>query len=196
MKLLIYDAEIIRAIPAREEPRLDGIEYCLSWGDKAGMGIAVICAYQMGGGFRVFLEDNFEAFKELAADPETLLIGHGNRSFDDPLIEACLGVRIPPERSWDLMRQVQRHQPPGKAHGPSLQALCVANFLPGKSGSGAFAPILWQRGKRGQVIDYCLNDVDQTVKLIELVIEHRLRDTDTGRVLPITLPTSIAATPT
>ena len=191
MRLMIYDAEIRNAIPNRNEPLLEGITYCQGWGDFAGMGVSVICAYVWDQGYRVFLEDNMEAFIALADHPETVVVGFNNRAFDDRLIEACLGVRVPEVRSYDLLRAVRvaRGESPGYAAGGcNLDSLCKANFLPGKSGSGAFAPILWQKGKHGQVIDYCQNDVRQTVDLIELVMAGRLRDPLSGRVLDVAMP--------
>jgi hypothetical protein len=197
MKLLVYDAEILNAIPEKGMAPLEGIRYCQGWGDKVGMGVSVICAYSWDiGRPRVFLQDNFEEFKALAEDPETLLVGFNNHAFDDPLIRAALGITLDERRSWDLLRayRVARGQDPGYiAGGANLDKLCKANFLPGKSGSGAFAPILWQKGKYGQVIDYCLSDCYQTVKLIELVLDGRLRDHESGRILlmPAPLPNSL-----
>jgi hypothetical protein len=39
-----------------------------------------------------------------------------------------------------------------------------------KSGNGALAPILWQRGQVGEVIDYCLNDVHITHELFKVML--------------------------
>lgn len=195
MKLMVYDAEILNAIPSKKETRLEGIQYCQGWGDHVGMGVSVITAYVWDHGYRVFLADNFETFKELAEDPETLCIGFNNRTFDDLLVERSLGINIPPRRSYDLLRAVRvaRGDHPDGVSGPNLGALCEANFLPGKSGSGAFVPILWQKGNHGQVIDYCLNDTAQTVRLIELVMAGRLRDPDSGRILNVAPPVLRAA---
>lgn len=194
MKLLVYDAEIVNAIPERGTPPLEGINYCKGWTDYFGMGVSVVCAYAWDQGYRIFLKDNFAAFRELAEAPDTLCIGYNNRSFDDRLLEQALAINIAPNRSWDLLRaiRVARGVSPGSVGGPTLDALCRANFLPGKTGSGAFAPLLWQKGKCGQVVDYCLNDVIQLKKLVELVIAGRLRDPDSGRILPVTLPGTIA----
>jgi hypothetical protein len=158
------------------------------------MGVSVIAAYVWEQGYRIFLRDNFAAFRELAEAADTLCIGYNNRSFDDRLLEQALAINIAPNRSWDLLRAVRvaRGEGPGSVGGPSLDTLARSNFLPGKSGSGAFAPLLWQKGKHGQVIDYCLNDVIQLKKLVELVIAGRLRDPDSGRILPVTLPGGIA----
>lgn len=195
MKIMVYDAEILNAIPEKNVAPVAGIRYCKGWGDHVGMGVSVICAYVLGGsGYRVFLEDNLGEFKALAEDRETLCVGFNNRVFDDTLCRMALNINIHEHRSWDLLRAVRvaRGQDPGYiAGGPNLDQLCKANFLPGKNGGGAFAPILWQLGKHGQVIDYCLNDVIQLKKLIELVQAGRLRDHESGRILNVTLPVSI-----
>jgi hypothetical protein len=195
MKIVVYDAEIKNAIPVKGEPKIEGIRYCAGWTDYEGMGVSVICAYVWDSGYRVFLADNMHEFKELAEDPETLLVGFNNRAFDDSLVRLALGINIEERRSWDLLRAVRvaRGMDPGYiAGGPNLDSLCKANFLPGKRGSGAFAPILWQQGKHGQVVDYCLNDVMSTKKLVELVLDGRLRDHESGRILvmPAPLPQS------
>jgi hypothetical protein len=189
MKFMIYDCEIEKAILGRDERPLEGIQYCGGWSDKAGMGVSVICAYLWDEGYRVFLKDNMDAFKALAESPDALCIGYNNRAFDDPLVEASLGIKIPPERSWDLYAAVRVSRGTSNApHGPSLDTLARANGLAGKSGNGAFAPILWQKGKVGQVVDYCLSDVTLTVRLVELVMAGRLRDPDSGRILAVAPP--------
>lgn len=190
MKLLVYDCEIENAIPNRNEPLREGIRYCKSWGDHEGMGVSVICAYVWEEGYRIFLADNFPDFKTLVEDSDTLCIGYSNRVFDDLLVARCLGAVIPANRSWDLLRAVRVAQgkSPSSVGGPGLGRLCEANFLRGKSGEGALAPVLWQQGNTGQVIDYCLQDTTLTVKLVELVLAGRLRDPDSGRILPVSLP--------
>lgn len=196
MKLMVYDVEIKNAIPEKGVAPLEGIRYCHGWGDYAGMGVSVICAYVFGGaGYRIFLEDNLEEFKTLAEDPETLIVGFNNRAFDDSVVRLGLNINIEERRSWDLLRAVRvaRGRDPGYiAGGPNLDSLCKANFLAGKSGNGAFAPILWQKGHVGQVIDYCLNDVIMTKKLVELAMVGRLRDHESGRILNVGPPVPAA----
>ncbi len=191
MRIVVYDAEIENAIPTKGEEPIPGIRYCHGWGDHEGMGISVLAAYVWEEGYRIFMKDNAEAFKSLAEAPDTVLVGFNNRVFDDLLVERCWGVAVSPSRSWDLLRaiRVARGDSPGSVGGPGLNRLCEANFLPPKAGHGAFAPILWQKGKVGQVIDYCLGDVLRTVKLVELVHAGRLRDPDSGRVLDVQFPT-------
>jgi hypothetical protein len=199
VKWVVYDAEIVNGILGKGagEIPVPGIQYCAGWTDYLGMGISVIAAYVWGEGYRIFLADNLEEFKVLAEAPDTLCIGFNNRAFDDRLL-AAHGIHVPERRSWDLLRAV-RVARGGSADylkgGPNLDKLCKANFLPGKSGDGAHAPVLWQQGYRGRVINYCLNDTLKTKKLIELVVDHRLRDHESGRVIPVALPSASSEVP-
>lgn len=178
MKLVVYDCEIRHCIPDGKNPIPEGMATCAGWTDYVGMGISVITAYVWGEGYRVFLEDNMDEFKELANHPDTMLAGFHSWRFDDRLIAAVLGVLLPDHRSWDLLRQIAiaaGMNPSGVPHGYSLDALCEANFLPKKTASGAQAPILWQSGLIGTLIDYGLGDTMRTKKLIELALDGRLR---------------------
>jgi hypothetical protein len=200
MKLVVYDCEILNVIPPKEGGMpLPGVKFCKGWGDHAGMGISVICAYVWGEGYRVFLEDNMDEFATLAASDSTILAGFNNHSFDDKLIIACLPAvayapratdagRFPEHRSWDLAREVRRAKgmnpdAPGGGTG-GLDGLARANFLDGKK-STANAPLDWQQGRRGKVIDQCLLDVMLTKRLVELALNSNLRDFETGRKLPV-----------
>ena len=171
MRGLIFDIEIIKAIPSRKEPAMPGIEYCGGWDDHANMGISVISAYECDTGrYRVFLEDNFGAFEDLANVYRGRICGFNSINFDD---KVCAWNGIHVETTYDLLREVWR----GAGLGPEFDArthadfgldrLSQANQLTGKTGHGALAPIQWQQGKRGAVIDYCLEDVRLTATLIE-----------------------------
>jgi hypothetical protein len=59
----------------------------------------------------------------------------------------------------------------GARFSPSgLDAVCKANFGTSKTGNGALAPVDWQRGNYGKVIDYCMNDVRMTNQIMDLVL--------------------------
>jgi hypothetical protein len=164
---IVYDCEIIRCIPPAANPDL---EYCAGWHDHAGMGISVIGVYDyLSDQYRVFLEDNFADFVKLAADREHI-IGFNSLAFDDKL---CAAHELPVTTTYDLLCEVRiasdqpPHYRPGTRPGYSLERLAQANLKVGKSGSGAFAPELWQRGQIGRVIDYCLGDVALTKQLFD-----------------------------
>ena len=106
-------------------------------------------------------------------------------SFDDNLCRAN-GIQI--QTTYDLLSEVRiaSGQPPhyvkGKTRaGYSLERLAQENLGYGKSGQGALAPLLWQRGNYGAVADYCLGDIHIT----RVLFNRRLRliDPNSGAVL-------------
>lgn len=168
MNALVYDIEIIKAIPSFE-PMIEGIEYCEGWCDYANMGISIICAYDyVEERYRVFCKDNFDLFYTLTQNRE-LLIGFNNVGFDNKVL------RLTNNRCYDILREIWISlglDPNVFAYhthgGYSLNEMCKINNIGTKTGHGASAPILWQRGEIGAVIDYCLNDVKLTKDLFEL----------------------------
>jgi hypothetical protein len=165
--VIVYDCEIIKCIPPAVQPDL---QYCEGWHDHAGMGISVIGVYDyLTDQYRVFLKDNFADFVKLVRDREHV-IGFNSLAFDDRL---CAAHGLEVTTTYDLLCEVRvaSKQPPryrpGTRPGYSLERLALANLGTGKSGSGALAPELWQRGQRGAVIDYCLGDVALTKRLFD-----------------------------
>jgi hypothetical protein len=194
--MLIYDCEILKAIQGKKEERLEGIEYCSGWRDFEGMGISCIGAYDCREQrYRIFLKDNFQDFQKLL-DSRSLLVGFNSLAFDNPLITSN-GFTIPDSlQQYDILVEVWR------AHGLSpefkypshvgfgLDDCCRVNFNTGKSGHGALAPVQWQRGEFGSVIDYCLNDVDLTSKLFIFILNSpgEFKSPKTGEKIEIRMP--------
>ena len=179
MKALVYDIEIVKAIPEHDGNNELGIDYCAGWRDHGNMGISVIGAYDYETDrYRVFCKDNFGLF--LDATTGKLLVGFNSIAFDNAVINATLGVTIPEDHCYDLLRETWAAFGLGqvfnyKTHGGfSLDAICKRNFGIKKTGNGALAPKLWQRGEIGAVIDYCLNDVAMTKTFFDHVISGKV----------------------
>jgi len=173
--MIIYDCEIIKGIAKHPEERIDGIEYCDGWRDFKGMGISVICAYDYAEDrYRTFCQDNFDAFQKLV-DSTDIVIGFNSLAFDNPLCNAN-GINIPDAKSYDLLVEIWDAAGLGRefkfpSHiGYGLDACALVNLGAQKSGNGAMAPVCWQRGHIGDVIDYCLNDVRLTKALVDLAM--------------------------
>lgn len=180
---IVYDIEIIRGIPGKGEDPIEGIEYCAGWHDHANMGVSVIGVYDfVDDRFRAFCQDNFDEFSELAKSRKFLITFNGV-GFDDKTLQyhvSIPGVNYYPEENagfdrYDLLREIWislGYNPDKfywKTHGGlGLDAMCEANGLGGKTGNGALAPVHWQQGKIGSVIDYCLQDVKLTRDLFLL----------------------------
>lgn len=178
--MIIYDCEIVKAIQGKiveNEKRIEGIEYCEGWRDFENMGISIIGAYDYETGrYRVFAKGNFDEFQGLV-DSTNLVIGFNSLTFDNPLC-AANGIHIHGKESYDLLVEIwkaagleDQFKYPSHA-GFSLDACAQANFGLGKTGHGALAPIDWQRGNIGRVVDYCLNDVYLTKLLVDQVIDR------------------------
>lgn len=173
--MLVYDCEIEKAIPSRKEAPLQHVEYCGGWTDYENMGISVIGAFDFDENrYRVFCKDNLVEFQELV-DRHDVIVGFNSIAFDNKLC-AANGIDVPDEKSYDLLIQIWK----GAGLDPNfrylshmgfgLDAVCSVNLNSAKSGNGALAPVLWQQGKIGSVIDYCLNDVVLTHKLLSLIM--------------------------
>ena len=178
MKALIYDLEIKNAIQGRNETRIEGIDYCGGWGDHAGMGISVMGAYDVEKNrARVFCDDNKDEFFETVADAD-VIVGFNNIPFDNKVTTLCWdgNKEMLDTKSYDILREIwiAAGLPPAfnpRTHGGyGLDATCKANFGTEKSGNGALAPVLWQQGKIGAVIDYCMNDIALTLQLWRKIV--------------------------
>ena len=192
--MIIYDIEIENAILGRNEIAKAGINYCAGFHDFPNMGIAVIACYDMERErTRTFLKDNLDDFAALVRSTDCI-IGFNNHKFDNKLLMAN-GISLPFGKSYDILEEVwkglgigteYRHETHG---GLSLDALVHANFRIRKTGSGAEAPIDWQEGRRGKVIDYCLADVELTRRLLVKIINcGKLKHPKTGIDITIRKP--------
>lgn len=169
--MIIYDCEIIKAIPVEGKEKIEGIEYCEGWHDFKGMGISVICAYDyIKSKYFIFTEGDFKNFQKLVNDAR-LLIGFNSFAFDIPLCEAH-GIHIPRDKSWDL--QVEIWKAAGLSEtfnrsthgGLGLSACICVNFVGAINSSSNNIPVLWQKGQTDQVIKHCCDDVKAVKDLI------------------------------
>lgn len=197
--MIVYDIEIKKAIE-QHTARIAGVEYCEGWRDFANMGIAVICAYDTEDHrSHVFLDDNLGDFHRLVADADTV-VGFNNWQFDDPLC-AANDITVPKDRSYDLLAEIWRGAGlpttyEGLSHnGLGLNDCACANLGEGKTGHGAMAPLDWQQGKHGQVINYCLNDVHLTWELVDVVMRRGalVDPRNTDRMITVQTPARFLA---
>jgi hypothetical protein len=162
--ILVFDAEIENAIPEKDQAPIPGIKYCKGWHDHAGMGISVMGAYSTKSGRNhVYINYNKDSVIE-AVETHDLIVGFNSVRFDAALVKATWGYDIPNWKHYDIYLAILKgkfdHQK--RVKGYSLDPMAQANLGIGKTGNGAEAPIDWQQGRLGNVIDYCLNDINIT----------------------------------
>ena len=186
--MIVYDIETIRPVrPHDDAHTLPDVEYADGWTDYTGMGIACICCYDYEADhFRVFggSPPDLERFAALAAN--RIVIGWNNHRFDDALL-AAHGIDV--VNSWDIKAALMRAGCGGQ-RGNSLEAFARANLGgASKSMSGDMAPVWWQRGQHERVIDYCLQDVNLTRRLLDRLIQKgELASPLTGKPIRPAIP--------
>ena len=192
MNIIVYDLEILQAIPDKRNTPLPDITYCQGWGDHAGMGISVLGAYDTESDrYRVICNDNKGAAQELFFNPSALFVSFNGIGFDNKVLDAYWGIMVPESQCFDLLVEIWAAHGLGPKFSPrthggfGLDAMCAANGIGAKSGKGAYAPIDWQRGLYGKVIDYCLGDVWLTNKLFKLSQECQLASPKDGTLFRI-----------
>jgi len=174
--MIIYDIEIAKAIPPKDEPREPDLEYCEGWGDHLGMGIAVIGVFDFDTGLpRIFMKDNIDELWKLM-DAHDVIAGFNSKHFDNKIM-AAHGYDVPDEKTFDLYLEIKEAAGAHKyAKGYNLDNCCYVNLGIKKSGHGSEVPALWQRGQHGQVIDYGLRDIMISAKLLQMAMDQPLLD--------------------
>jgi hypothetical protein len=166
---LCYDIEIVNAVPDKKRKPEPGIKYCSGWDDHKGMGVACVCVYDMWTReVRVFTKGNFEDMMELFSQREEIVSYYGTK-FDDKVLKAA-GFNIKTTYDVCLLLRARTGEPDKWERGVSrggmgLGEVAQANGFGAKREDGWKAPIMWQMGQYGRVIDYCIDDAMKTYKL-------------------------------
>lgn len=189
--MIVYDIECIRPVMPRDPDQcLPDIEYAKDWKDYLGMGIACIGAYDAEADlFRVFGGDPPELDRFGAFAANRIIVGWNNRAFDDPLL-AAHGVDV--VQSWDIKAALMAAGGGGQ-RGNSLEDTARVNLGgTGKFADGSMAPVWWQRGQHERVIDYCLQDVNLTRRLLcRLLNRGEITAAATGKPVRPAIPLEI-----
>ena len=199
--MIILDVEIKKGILGRNDLPMDGIEYCEGWRDFAGMGVSVVCTFDLVSKItRVFLEEDLAELQLYLNGQPTG--GFNTRRFDLPLLEHH-GIKVDAALHFDALEKIwialglDPDRFNVRTHGGwSLDNIMTATFGLAKSGHGAMAPVWWQQGRRGKVIDYCCRDVWLEARLIDHLRAGKpvFKDAN-NHTEALIVPGSIIATP-
>lgn len=166
--ILVYDLEIKNPVAS----------LTAGWESPDEMGISVLCAFDYSlMRYRVFMDDNLAEFVERANQPGTLLVAFNQLGFDNRVVRATkiggkpLALRPDAElKQYDMLFESRLGagvDPNVRTPGFKLDDHLSTLGLPMKTGDGAMAPVWWQAGQVGKVIDYCLADAAQERNLFE-----------------------------
>jgi hypothetical protein len=159
--IIVYDLEIKKPI-----------EQCSKgWASHDEMGISVGCAFDYRSmQFRVFMDDNIQELVARLNETDTIVVGFNHIGFDNKLLRAS-GFDLKPDselKNYDMML-ISKLGAGVKTFikGFKLDDHLEALGMPPKTADGKEAPQMYQDGKLGQLVDYCLSDVIREKLLFE-----------------------------
>jgi hypothetical protein len=93
-------------------------------------------------------------------------------------------------RSYDILASLWAADPDRKYERGlnSLGAVSEANDFGTKVLDGALAPRLWAQGHYAELIEYCMNDVEKTRKLFELICTNGTIRRGDGSAITLPMP--------
>lgn len=145
------------------------------WNDTHLLGVSCACVWE-------YRHDRMRVYgdtpEELDALRGRLIEAHRVTSFngwafDFPVIwgqPRGMHVAALYGSSDDLLARIWQAMIPAVSRkGWSLDAIALGTLGRGKTGNGAMAPVLYQAGRWGELVDYCSNDVGVTRDLSDHV---------------------------
>lgn len=185
--MIIFDAEIKKCIPNRSEPRDMALQYCDGWRDFKNMGISVVCTFDLQSKLsRCFTDDNMGELNGYLKGQPTAAFN--SKKFDNLLLKEH-GVEIDEAQHFDVLDCII--QQTGTFSGWSLDSIMQGTMQVAKSGAGALAPVWYQQGQIGKVIDYCLRDVWLEARLVQWCLSGKVLYALNKQPLVINLPSWI-----
>lgn len=162
----VFDCEIKNVIDGQK----------ITWNDHGDMGISVAVAFHYKTmEYKVFMDDNIEELP-LFLNSCDLISGFNITGFDNPLVNASTKTPLRGDLNiYDLLvesrlaagwKQGQQFPRGMKLDDHLLATFGKENM---KTDHGANAPLLWQSGKLGELVSYCIADVKRECMLFEHV---------------------------
>lgn len=167
---LVYDLEIVHAVPQSGVAWPPGTTFCKGWDDKGGMGVSVLVALDMASGrTHVYFEDGLADFEQLARD--RCLVGFNSKHFDDLVLRAQgINVTTTYDLKDELLEGCKAAKAERSAPGRRLDDWARVNLgVAKRDANHALTPVYWQQGKRSLVVNDCIEDVLLTAKLVRRI---------------------------
>ena len=170
MRIITYDLEVAKHIDCKRA----GCD-CekLSWGDagRGKAGLSSLVLYDTATSRYHIYDDNRTDEMIGHLNEADLLLGFNNIQFDKPAIEGHTNQRLIPKQ-FDILQTIRSANGGKFVKGYRLGDICERTLGLEKSGDGALAPDLFQRGHFAELHDYNLNDVYLTRTLFNFIVEH------------------------
>ncbi len=186
-KIVVFDLEIKRPIESLSH----------GWQSHNEMGIACLCLYDYSTNrYRVFDDKNQTECIEILKNYD-LTVGYNTVNFDWQVVNATWKHPIivgstRHSKDFDILREIWKSKglnpdifSPKTHGGVKLDDVAYETIQMRKTLNGELAPRLFQEGRIGEVIDYCLEDVRIEKTLFEFVVQNGYV-TRNGVNIPIT----------
>jgi len=169
--IVVYDLEIKNLVGSV----VDGKK--IGWDNHDKMGISCGVAYHYKtGDYTVFMDDNIQELGRLLNQAE-MVVAFNQVAFDNPLLRAS-GVDLKSDsglNNFDMLEESRlaigwtpsQRFPRGCKLDDHLKATFGADFM--KTEHGSEAPKMYQEGRIGELISYCLADVARERALFEYI---------------------------
>lgn len=167
--IVVWDAEIKNTIDGKE----------ITWKDFGKMHTSVACLYDYrDGDFKVYMDDNLSELSKRLLEAD-LCVAFNCLGFDIPLLinDPMNKVQFTMEqlKVYDLLFYSRKSVgwtesarfPTGLKLDDHLEGTFGTENM--KTAHGSEAPLMWQQGRIGELVSYCLADVKREKKLFEHV---------------------------
>lgn len=214
MSTLVWDLEIKARIiegrggwssPEDDDALAAGLAV-QGWANAHKAGISCAVAYEVERRrYHVFGDtlDEHKALAEMLAAAD-IVVGWNHVQFDYPVLAEAAGMPLayltdmgapPGLRDWDLLQMLWTGRGGNARFGSGnkldeISRATLGSTIGGKIGEGQRAPELYQQGRWGELVNYCLRDVDLTARLYERVREGAPLITNDGRIVTCRHPSA------
>lgn len=167
-RIVVFDLEI--------KAEIDG--KVVGWKSYDKMGISVGVAWDsLNDEYKIFMDDNIQELGKLLEEAD-IISGFNIEGFDLPLLEATLGRKLKIKACYDVLK-FSRYSvgwkeggkfPTGLKLDDHLEATYGKEFM--KTAHGAEAPKMWQAGRLGTLVSYCVADVRREKELFLKILKR------------------------
>ncbi len=139
--------------------------------DPSKLSISCACVKVNEEPCQVFLKEQAADLFQLLQSCD-LVVGHNLYSFDYSVLQGAVHqpvANILNTKTLDMLFELEKKT----GQRVALNDLAKLNLGLEKTEDSRSAPFLWRTGKRQQVINYCINDVELTKKVFEFGRDHQ-----------------------
>ena len=155
--------------------------------DPADLDISVVCIHDSADDqYKSFLENDFNKLWPILEQADMLITWNGDH-FDIPILNKYYPGDLTHIKSLDLMKEA------AKVLGRRLKLDTVGEATLGinKTGHGAEAVEMWNKGEIDKLIAYCTNDVKMTKEIYDYAINNsKLKYKEFGAIKELKLNTT------